>query len=77
MERSRKMASDLYKDMNTDNRGIGNLYEAMNRLKSQGGDPDQMIQQMLNNGRVTQAQVNAATQKARQLIQMFTPGAHR
>lgn len=36
----------------------------LQRLKGQGGDPNQMIQNMLNSGRVTQAQYNNAVQKA-------------
>lgn len=41
------------------------------------GDPKAQIQQMLNSGRVTQAQYDQAVQMARQLQQMLTPSAHR
>lgn len=44
----------------------------LNQLKSRGGDPNQMIQQMLNSGRVTQAQYDAAVKRAQQIQQMFT-----
>lgn len=43
------------------------------------GDPRQQIQQMLNSGKVTQAQYNQAVQQANQMMQMlqgFNPGAH-
>ena len=70
------MASDLYNQMGQGN-GLNSLVQEVNRLKSKGGDPEQMIQQMLNNGKVTQAQVNAATQRAQQILKMFTPSAHR
>ena len=49
----------------------------LNRLKRQGGDPNQMIQQMLNSGRVTQAQYDNAVKMAQQLQSMLTPSGHR
>lgn len=53
------------------------LMQEVNRLKSQGGDPNQMIQQMLNSGRITQAQYDDAVKRAQQIQQMFSPSAHR
>lgn len=47
--------------------------QELNRLKSNGGDPNQMIQAMLNSGRVTQAQYNQAAQRAQAIIQMLLP----
>ena len=35
------------------------------------GDPQQMIQQMLNSGRITQEQLNQAMQRANQIKGMF------
>ncbi len=49
----------------------------LNNLKSKGGDPNQMIQQMLASGRVTQTQYNNAVQMAQRIQQMLTPGARR
>jgi hypothetical protein len=49
----------------------------LNQLKSKGGDPNQMIQQMLNSGRVTQADYDNAVKMAQQISQMLTPGGHR
>ena len=49
----------------------------LNQLKSQGGDPNQMIQEMLNSGRVSQAQYDAAVKRAQQIQQMLTPGGRR
>lgn len=66
--------NDLFNMMNQRN---NNFMQALNQLKSQGGDPNAMIQQMLNSGRVTQAQYNSAVQRANQIMQMFTPSAHR
>lgn len=63
------MASDLFKDMGGfDQNGF---MKSLNDLKSKGGDPNQMIQQMLNNGRITQQQLNAATSRAQQIMRML------
>lgn len=70
------MASDLFSQMN---QGFNpaQLMQRLNQLKSQGGDPNQMIQQMLNSGRVTQAQYNQAVQMAQRIQRMLPPSAHR
>lgn len=42
------------------------------------GDPRQQIQQMLNSGKITQAQYNQAVQQTNQMVQMMRgifPGA--
>lgn len=44
---------------------------ALAKLKSTGGDPNQMIQQLLSFGKVTQEQYNAAVAKAQQLQTIF------
>ena len=49
----------------------------LNQLKARGGDPNQMIQQMMNSGRVSQAQYDMAVKKAQQIQQMLTPSGHR
>ena len=49
----------------------------LNQLKSKGGDPNQMIQQMLNSGRISQSQYNEAARMAQQIQQMLAPGGHR
>lgn len=54
-----------------------NFLQSLQQLKSQGGDPNQMIQNMLNSGRITQAQYNQAVQKAQQLSQMLSLGVRR
>ena len=51
--------------------------QRVNQLKSQGGDPNQMIRQMMNSGKVTQAQYDAAVRQAQQIMQMLTPGGRR
>lgn len=69
------MASDLFKDMGGFDRN--GFMKSLNDLKSKGGDPNQMIQQMLNSGKITQAQYNAAAQKAQMIMQMLTPNGRR
>lgn len=39
--------------------------------KSIKGDPQQMIQQMLNSGKISQAQLNDAVQKANQIMKFM------
>ena len=51
--------------------------QQLNNLKSRGGDPNQMIQQMMNSGRVSQAQYDNAVKMAQQIQQMLTPSGHR
>ena len=69
------MASDLFKDMGGfDQNGF---MKSLNELKSKGGDPNQMIQQMLNNGRITQQQLNTAMNRAQTIMQMLTPNGRR
>ena len=41
------------------------------------GDPRQQVQQLLNSGRVSQADYDRAVQMARQLQQMLPPSVHR
>jgi hypothetical protein len=56
---------------------IGNLMSEVNKLKSQGGDPNQMIQNLLNSGKVTQQQYDSAKARADQIMQMLTPNGRR
>jgi len=54
-----------------------NFLQSLQQLKSNGGDPNQMIQNMLNSGKVSQAQYNMAVQKAQQIQQMLTLGVRK
>ena len=55
------------------NGGQGNdLISRFNQFRqSFKGDPQQQVQQLLNSGKVTQEQYNAAVQKAQQLSKLF------
>lgn len=68
------MANQLFEEMNMNQ---NQFMQQLNQLKSQGGDPNQMIQNLLNTGRVSQAQVNAAMSRAQQIMQMLPLGGRR
>lgn len=53
---------------------LGNInafMQRLNQLKSMGGDPNQQIQQLMNSGRITQADYDRAVQTAQQIQKMF------
>lgn len=67
--------NDLYRQMNG---GMPqNFIQQLNDLKAKGGDPNQMIQQMLNSGRISQTQYNNAVQRAQQIMQMLPTSVRR
>ena len=58
----------LYQTLN----GQNEMMKRFNQFRSQfKGNPQQQIMQMLNNGQITQAQLNEAQQKASQLMSLF------
>lgn len=63
------MPSDMFKQMQGFN--PQNFMSRLNELKAKGGDPNQMIQEMLNSGKISQAQYNAAAQRAQQIMRML------
>lgn len=69
------MASDLFNSMGGFDQN--NLMKSLNELKSQVSDPNQAIQQMLRSGKISQSQVNAAAQRAQQIMRMLTPNGRR
>ena len=71
------MASDLFNQMNNSGFNPNSFMSQLNELKSRGGDPNQMIQQMLNSGRITQAQLNSAVGRAQQIMQMLPLGGRQ
>lgn len=49
-----------------------NIFQQFQQFKSNfHGDPKQQVQQLLNSGKITQEQYNAAVQKAQMLQKMF------
>ena len=53
------------------------LMQFMQFRNSFRGDPQQMVQQMLNSGQISQQQYQNAVQMANQFSQMFTPYGRR
>ena len=48
-----------------------NFMQKLNELKQTGVDPNQMIQQMLNSGKITQQQYDNARMQAQQIQQLI------
>ena len=71
------MASDLFNQMNGGGFNMNQFMSELNELKSKGGDPNQMIQELLNSGKVSQAQVNTAMSKAQQIMRMLPLGGRQ
>lgn len=60
----------LYNDMNPGNQN--NLIQRFQQFRQNfKGDPQQQVQQLLNSGKVSQAQYNQAVQIAQQFQRMF------
>lgn len=74
-ERRRLMASNLFREMNQFD--PNQFMNSLNDLKRKGGDPNQMIQQMLNSGRITQSQLNMAVNRAQQIMRMLPLGGRQ
>ena len=54
------------------NKGGNDFISQFNQFKNSfSGNPQQMIQQMLNSGKITQDQLNQAMQKANQLMKLM------
>lgn len=69
------MANKLFNDMNGSAPGAGNPMQAfmnfMNQM--QGKNPNDIINQMVQSGQISQQQLNAVQQKAHQMSGMFEP----
>lgn len=59
--------NQLYQQMNQNN-----IFQQFQQFQQNfHGDPKQQVQQLLNSGKITQEQYNAAVQKAQMLQKMF------
>lgn len=67
------MANPFYQMLGGKSSGNPMLQQFLQFKKNFNGDPQQMIQQMLNSGKITQAQVNQYAQKANQLYEQLKP----
>jgi hypothetical protein len=59
----------LYQQMNQGGNDIVSRFRQFRQMFK--GDPQQQVQQLLNSGRISQEQYNAAVQKAQQLGQLM------
>lgn len=63
------MMNSLYQQMNG---GGGNIFQQIAQLKQRmGGDPNKHIQDLLNSGRITQADYDRAVKRAEELRRML------
>lgn len=54
---------------------MNKFQEDLNKIKTSGVNPDDVIQNLMNSGRISQQQYNEACQKAQLIQQMM--GGHR
>lgn len=52
---------------------INKFQEDLNKIKTSGVNPDDVIQNLMNSGRISQQQYNEACQKAQLIQQMMRP----
>ena len=56
------------------------IMQAVGQLKQKYGataDPNTIINQLMQNGKITQSDYDNAVRQVQQMQQMFTPSAHR
>lgn len=63
--------NDLYRQLQPQN-PMGNFLQRFQQFqKTFNGDPQQQIQQLMNSGRISQAQYNNAYQMAQQMMKLL------
>lgn len=67
------MANPFYQALGGNNQSnmLQQFQQFMNQM--QGKDPNQILNEMVSSGRVTQAQLDQAQKQAQQMKQMFEP----
>ena len=64
------MANKLYNEMNGQGNPLEQSFSAfMNQMRGQ--NPDQIIQQMVQSGKISQQQLNAVQHRAKQMSNVF------
>lgn len=63
------MANPLFNQMSNNN--MNGFMSQLQKLKSQGGNPQEIVQNLLNSGKVSQAQYNAAVQRMQQIQKLM------
>lgn len=67
------MANPIFQQMGGNAPANPMLQQFLNFKKNFNGNPQQIVQNMLNSGKITQAQVNQCAQKANQLYDQLKP----
>lgn len=72
------MASTMYGMTGQQNQflngfNMNKFQEDLNKIKTSGINPDDVIQNLMNSGRISQQQYNEACQKAQLIQQMMRP----
>lgn len=67
------MANPIYQALGGNNQSnmLQQFQQFMNQMR--GKDPNQMINEMVSSGQISQAQLNQAQKQAQQMQQMFEP----
>ena len=65
------MPNSIFNQLNGTNQNSPMLNRLMQFKKTFSGDPKQMIQSMLNSGRISQAQLNQYAQQANEIYKML------
>ena len=65
------MANPIFQQLGNKTPNNPMLQQFLQFRKNFNGNPQQIIQNMLNSGKITQAQVNECAQKANQLYEQF------
>lgn len=65
------MANPLFQQLAGSNKGNPMLQRLMQFKKMINGDPQQIVQNMISSGRISQAQVNQYAQQANEIYKQF------
>lgn len=65
------MANPLFQQLAGSNKGNPMLQRLMQFKKMINGDPQQIVQNMISSGRISQAQVNQYAQQANEIYRQF------
>lgn len=69
------MPNSLYNQLNNSRNNTNSMIEQFNRFRDTiQGDPRQMVQQLLNSGKMTQSQFNYLSQMATQFQNLLRKG---
>lgn len=65
------MGNPLFQQLQPQNQGNPMIKQILDFKKTFSGDPQQMVQQMLNSGRITQSQMNQLAKQADEIYKQM------